>query len=160
MLVVGDRRVWVHDATSGEQLLPAIEHRKPVLEAKFNFDGHRIVTASQDGTGRIHTETNGEWQTIILPGGDVWMKSADIIHKSPPGQMILCHAPVVSGGTRAAPSWLAVTIRCPSKLNFASSTGFRCSIAGKSCSPDVASWTHTRRSPTTSMRAPSGLNRM
>ena len=85
MLVVGDRRVWVHDATSGEQLLPAIEHRKPVLEAKFNFDGHRIVTASQDGTARIHTETNGEWQTIILPGGDVWMMSADF---SPDGRLV------------------------------------------------------------------------
>lgn len=86
MLVLGDKKVWLRDAVTGALLMPVIQHKQTIVEAKFSIDPRRILTASKDSTARISTATNGAWLATVLPHpDDVWLMSADF---SPDGKHV------------------------------------------------------------------------
>jgi WD40 repeat protein len=50
--------VW--DAATGEALSKPIKHDGEVNSAQFSADGHRVVTASKDGTARVWDAATGK----------------------------------------------------------------------------------------------------
>jgi WD40 repeat protein/serine/threonine protein kinase len=64
----GFARVW--DRSTGEPVTPWMLHAAAVLWAEFSSDGHRVVTASDDGTVRVWSSATGQPQGITLQHGD------------------------------------------------------------------------------------------
>lgn len=69
LVTAGDHaRVWDIRRHGPGQLLRG--HTEPVVDAAFNGDGSRIVTASADGTARVwNTHTRGLVAVLRTPGG-------------------------------------------------------------------------------------------
>jgi len=63
----GFAQVW--DVLTGEPLTPPMVHGSRVILASFSHDGHRIVTASFDGTARVWNAETGEPVTPALTLG-------------------------------------------------------------------------------------------
>jgi WD40 repeat protein len=93
-------RVRVWDAHTGELVGALAGHTKAVNDARFNADGTRIVTASNDGTARIWDPRTLE-QVCLLKGHDDEVRTAEF---SPDGMRV-----VTSSKDRTARLWNVMT---------------------------------------------------
>jgi WD40 repeat protein len=60
ILTAGDKKAWLWDGTTYQQLLGPLTHDDTVYAARFSRDGSKVVTASADGAARVWEAKNGK----------------------------------------------------------------------------------------------------